>query len=463
MKRYFLIIISIPFILCNREIKTVFYIQPYLQNVTQQGISVLWWTEDSYDSNFVFFSDSNSYLQNSASNIFVPTVGKYLHEAEITNLTAETSYHYFVQSGNHFSRRFTFQTAVHRDSDFHFVVLGDGRTDNKKVIKNHRHITKLAWQQHPHIAFHIGDLVYSGDQLHWDRFWRRIATNSDVLDPGLSFASFIPYYLAVGNHEIYSKETKYNDGNLNSSMLRFKAYTCNPPNNSSNPQWEERYYSYQYGVATFIILDTNNTSDNMLDNHFYLPDGSTPDWEPGSEQYNWLIEKLIEAQQQSAFTFVLMHPAPYSRGTHGDPAEVQSGWQIRILDPIFRQYGVDAVFCSHDHLVERCLTGPENFHQNFDEKDPLNLNYFVMGNSGESARPAAENWQTWMNILNNDSAPYYTRYFYDWAESDHYSFLDIDIKNLQNGNWKATFQVIRDDGKCFDRFSITRELPGRDI
>jgi len=456
MKRIVFLLVIFSQVTCQTDFQPVFYIQPYLQNVTKNKISILWWTYDSYDSNLVHYGKENFSYREIASNEYIPAVGKFLHEVTLSGLESFSQYNYYVQSGIYNSRKYSFQTAIEHDSNFHFVVLGDGRTDNDTVIANHRGVTQLAWQQHPDIAFQLGDLVYSGDQVHWDRFWRRIATASDLIDPGPAFASFIPYYFAVGNHEIYSTKTKYNDGNLDSTMVRYKAYVNVPPNNSRNPNWEERYYAIRFSAAKFIILDTNNTSDDSLDNHFYLPDDSTPDWEPGSEQHDWLIQQLIEAQQQSVFTFVMMHPAPFCRGNHGDPAEVQSGWHIRALDPIFREYGVDAVFCSHDHLVERCLTGPSGFEQTMDDGDVNNLNYFVMGNSGEGARSPAENWCTWMDILENDSEPYYTRYFYDWDERDLFSFIDVDIKNNKDGTWQASFQVIRNDGKCFDHISIIR-------
>ena len=85
-----------------------------------------------------------------------------------------------------------------------------------------------------------------------------------------------------------------------------------------------------------------------------------------------------------------MHPSPYCRGVHGAPDQSQSGWQIRALDPVFRQYGVDAVLSSHDHMVERCLTGPAGYEEAMDDTASANLNYFVMGNSGKSAREAAD-------------------------------------------------------------------------
>jgi len=226
--------------------------------------------------------------------------------------------------------------------------------------------------------------------------------------------------------------------------------------------------SIKYGVATFIVLDLNNTSDDNFDNHDPLGDGHTPDWEPGSEQYNWMVNELQKAQNDGAFTFVMCHPSPYSRGVHGtdDPAvDSQRGYELRALDPIFRQYGVDGVITGHDHMVEHCLTGPEGFEAAMDVTDPNNLNYLVQGNSGNSARAAEDystgDWRTWMDILGDDAAPYYTTYFYDWEHTDYRSFLDINFVNLGNGIWRADFRTMRvddagADAGTFDEFSLTR-------
>jgi len=198
----------------------------------------------------------------------------------------------------------------------------------------------------------------------------------------------------------------------------FKPRKKTSPPDSANPNWDERYYSLTYGPATFIVLDANNSDNSHYDNHQLLPNGSTPDWAPYSEQYYWLIEELKKAKENSAFTFVMFHPAPYSRGIHGQPGEEQSGYNIRILDPLFRNLGVDGVFTSHDHMAERSLTGPPGFEDEMDGEDDKNLNYFVMGNSGYESRAEMPGWENWMSIHNNRGKPYYTVYGYDWSAQD---------------------------------------------
>jgi len=235
---------------------------------------------------------------------------------------------------------------------------------------------------------------------------------------------------------------------------------ANPPNHAANPAWSERYYSFRYGCATFVVLDANNDSNDKYDNHTYLADGTTPDWSPGSEQYNWMTARLAEARNTSAFTFVCFHPSPYCRGGHGSPKESQSGYQLRALDPIFREYGVDAVFTSHDHVIEHCVTGPAGFEKNLDVADPRDLNWFVVGNSGQSSRTAKKGWQNWMSVKGNGKEPFFTRYFYSWAgNSNLASFLEVKLEPLAGNLWKATLEVVRTDGKRFDQTVFQRRAP----
>lgn len=445
-----------------RELHPGFYILPYLQQPTPEGVTVLWWTHDNRSQGRVEYGEGFARIA-AATSERVAAVGKTLHTATISGLEPGTRYSYRVRHGESLSPEYSFGTTVRRDQAFRFVVLGDGRTDDDDVIQRHRGITKLALSREPHFAIHNGDMVQTGEQSHWGRFWRRVVTETDTDDPGVPFASQIPYYLAIGNHEIYEPAIThalgYRRGNLETSMARYRAYVHVPENGSSNPHWEERYYVFRYGAATFIVLDTNNTSDDELDNHDYLPDGATPDWQPGSEQYRWLVQQLDEAGRSSVFTFVVMHPSPYSRGGHGDPDENQSGWHLRRLDELFRERGVDAVLASHDHLVERCLTGPPGFENQMDPTSPENLNYLVNGNAGQSTRRPSDGWETWMDVTGNDGAPFYTTYFYDWAGTEHTSFYQIDIEPLGDGRWRARFQLVRDDERVFDSFEIERRDP----
>lgn len=457
------------------SVKNGIYIEPYLQNPGRNTMTILWWTNEKCAENFVEYGSGKTLQKSKASNEYVPSMKKYLHEAHLTKLTSAALYKYRVRSDAYASKQYTFRTATAADKDFSVAILGDGRTDNDKVIKRHRRVLEQAGKCD--IIFEIGDMVYDGSAKHWLRLFRQVLTASDPANPGSTVASNKPYLMAVGNHEIYMREKEeyapkkfegsYSGGGLHTSMARFKAFAANPANNSKNNHWEERYYAFKYGAATFIVLDTNNTADDKYDNHDLLGDADTPSWHLGSEQYKWLIKQLKKAHGQSVFTFVLFHPSPYSRGVHGTAfakIDSQRGYELRMLDPVFREYGVDAVISSHDHHVEHCLTGPRGFYKKMDVADPKNLNYIGMGNSGQSSRKAKKGWEKWMTIPGSGGKAFYTKWYYKWGgDNSLASFVEIQIKNNNDGTFTAVFEIVRSDGKRFNKFSIKRQKTGESI
>ena len=462
-------------------------VQPYLQNPTQQSMDILWWTDtNEANSRVEYGTDFQSHV--SVTPVYVPQVGRYLNQATIQNLLPGTTYPYRVISGDSVGAPYTLTTAPSADQaaaqGVHIGVLGDGRTDDETVRQRHRELAHLARSRGATLLFELGDMVYDGTQTHWDYLMQAVLTTSSAENAERPTASLVPYLMAVGNHEIYGGDGGYAKAGLTDTMPRYQAFVSHPDNGSADPRWKERYYSLRYGPVTFIVLDANNTSDDELDNHRDIPDGYSPDWEPGSEQYRWMIRQLEQAQSDSVFTIVMAHPASYSRGVHGtndNPGtDYQTGYELRVLDSIFRQYGVDAVIQSHDHLVEHCVTGPQGwwnqpgaFHRDHPDhaawsNDPKNLNYIVMGNSGEGSRDAHPHWTDWMDIQHDDPqappATYYSDYFYDWAGDDQKSsYLDVQLAKADQA-WKATLKVVRRDNATgevaeFDEFALTRAEP----
>jgi hypothetical protein len=449
-------------------------IEPYLQDMTGDSVRIVWWTDVQTTQNVVHIVDpvrttSDATTRQINGTTFVR------HVATVGELSPSTDYEYYVESDGIRSQPYRFRSAVTRGEPFRFVYLGDGRNDDGQVMARHRAVYKTAMDLNPNIIIYGGDMVeygaHNSQEKTWESFFRQVCTTADG---GLPVASSIVHYFIVGNHEIYDPaHDNYASGGLaGTSMARFQGFCLNPDNGSSDPRWRSRYYAFSYGCATFIVLDLNNTSDDALDNHDRIPDGCSPDWEPGSEQYLWMVKELDAAQRTSAFTFIFTHPAPYSRGVHGtsDKAiDYQRGFELRALDPLFRKYGVDAVFASHDHTVEHCLTGPEGYWEKMDVNDTSNLNYLVQGNSGHSARDPHPQWKRWMQIPGAPPETFYTVWFYDWNRSNspaavRCSLHDVEISRVSGNCWQADFQVISVDGlgkqmRCDDVFTIRRTDP----
>jgi 3',5'-cyclic AMP phosphodiesterase CpdA len=176
------------------------------------------------------------------------------------------------------------------------VVYGDSRTQNDK----HAEIIEAIIKTKPAAVFHTGDLVANGlDYREWDVF--------EFVTADLQRA--VKFYPALGNHE-------------ENSRLYFDHFRL--PHN-------ERWYSVSMKKIHFVVLDTNSG----------IPEDSP--------QYRWLENDLKRTDDKGKFKIVVMHHPPYSSGPHrGD----EKGLGQAIV-PLFETYGVDVVFCGHEHAYER--------------------------------------------------------------------------------------------------------------
>src|SRR3990172_10613368 len=124
-------------------------------------------------------------------------------------------------------------------------------------------------EHNPDFVVNTGDMVMSQDKRLWDDFWK------------LSKTITVPYFLAVGNHEVFDKKS----GEL------YKEQVDLPGN--------ELYYSFTAGDSLFIFLDSN------------IPD---QDRKIMGEQYKWLEGELSTSTQRHKFVFV-HHPLYPEKGT----------------------------------------------------------------------------------------------------------------------------------------------------
>jgi hypothetical protein len=202
-----------------------------------------------------------------------------------------------------------------------------------------------------------------------------------------------PFYPSVGNHE------------LNGGSCGYQGYTdvYYLPENAPSGD-EEEYYSFDWGNAHFVALDTNQS------------------YSAGSVQYNWLVSDLQASTQ--LWTFVFFHHPAYSSGPHGSTSGVQTH-----LVPIFETYGVDVVFNGHDHHYERtcpilddaCTTPQDG-----------SVVYVVTGGGGAPLYPASGDW--------------FTAY-----HSSLYHFLKVEVNGC-----RLHLDAIDPNGHVFDSYEMDR-------
>ena len=290
---------------------------PYLQFNRSGDMIVLWETDVAGPSrvDYGVTEGLGHYLDQTA-----PVT---LHRVELRGLDPEAIYHYRIRTGDAQAGPFTFRTPVNWSTPFTFAVFGDSRTSPEQSAAVGRQMAG----HDPHFLLHSGDLVSQGTVYEqWGQQF--FAPLGEVL-------SQIPIFPVLGNHE-QNSEHFYNFF----------------PSGS--------WYSFDYGNARFIALDTNTASGGF---------------EPGTEQYGWLERTLSETA--AMWRIVWFHHPPYSSGNHGCSVA-----QHDAFAPLFEKYKVDVVFNGHDHIYERSF--PMKANQRSGESGVI---YVVTGGGGAPLYP----------------------------------------------------------------------------
>ncbi len=292
---------------------------PYLQDLAPTSITVMWQLDDIVPGKLIVSGPGGEHAQD------VP--GARIVEAKIENLAPATRYHYRVEVGDQ-SWQGEFATAppVGKDVPFSFVVIGDSRNG----IEQHRRVVERMTQEVPDFVLGTGDMVDDGARLdEWQAYF-------DVESP---FLRDNVYYPAVGNHDRHGRGR---------TADTYRSFFSVPENGGES----ERYYSFSYEAALFLVLDSNAYSFALTD------------------QTSWIERELIAARQDPNIhhIFVVMHHPPFSISLHGGQRDLRERWT-----PLFEKYQVSAVFSGHDHVYERA--------------EHNGVHYFVSGGGGAPLYP----------------------------------------------------------------------------
>jgi predicted phosphodiesterase len=280
-----------------------FVVTPYLQFVTQDGITVMWETSRPAKGK-VLYGETGKLGQEQIGDEAT------IHEIRLTDLDAQSPYAYVVEATDDRGRTIrspllSFQTANNEETPYSFGIIGDTQ-GNPKVCKQ---LTDQLWMQRPNFAIIAGDLVDSGpNKQQWVK----------EFFPGMQpLASRVAFFPTIGNHE--------------QNAAHYYNYVSVP-----DPEY---YYTFRYGNCQFFMVDSNKEVD------------------PDSEQYKWLESQL--ADSNATWKFVCYHHPSYSsdEDDYGDMWKGERSeygdTRIRALVPLYDRYGVDVVWNGHIHSYER--------------------------------------------------------------------------------------------------------------
>lgn len=288
--------------------------KPYLQQLTDTGVIVLWTTKTGSNSMVQYSTDSTYGFATNGTSRLLTELGTQLHRVELTGLQPNTTYYYkiYTEAEDLLPEEIlTFKTAPQTGSTtpFTFLAFGDyGRgSSSQKRLRDQMLLDSFSF------ILSTGDNAYS-DGTYSDFDQKVFPIYSDIFKRAAIFPT-------LGNHDYHT-----NAGAPNLDLFDL-------PGNAWRPEDIERYYSFDYGNVHFVALDSNTPL-------------SVSDDAASDDMFDWLRADLSQTTQ--LWKIVAFHHPAYSTGRHGSNSRVQSR-----LVPIFEEYGVDLVLTGHDHIYQR--------------------------------------------------------------------------------------------------------------
>ncbi|MFW6188820.1 MAG: fibronectin type III domain-containing protein [Planctomycetota bacterium] len=285
-------------------------------------VTVSWRTESPLDRPSVRYGpaaeEEASWTQSSDAET-VASAGGFNHHVRLSGLRAGTRYAYRVSGpGGVRGPVCTFRTAPQGRQPFTFAVVGDVQG---RARPSERWQALGRWVSERDVAFLLllGDLVQKGtEQPQWNAFFNCAEPESDRS----LFHSTVVMPL-LGNHDYYGEDQQ---GNRNSEGVYRYLDQFRLPSNGYADVLEGRNYTFAYGPARFVILDTSGRG----------PNGPTH-----ALQTRWLATLDLRDR-----TWVMAaHHVPVVRFLRHVPSTAAR----KVWRPHFYRHYVDVVFNGHNH------------------------------------------------------------------------------------------------------------------
>jgi hypothetical protein len=306
---------------------------PYLQSLGENSVVVAW-IASARGTPWVDYGTTPAYGQ----TVEAERDGARRH-VKLTGLYPGTTYFYRVRAGDRVlaeGGEYRFRTDEGpTDREFSFFVTGDIGTKKGKQVLTSASILRA--DPRPELGILCGDIVYTkGRSSDYDE---------RLMYPWRDLFSNITVWPALGNHD------------WESSPKKNWEHEWHLPNN-------EHYYSFDYGNAHFVALDTQ--------------DGKIYD---RKRQVRWLEDDLAR-HSAAGWTFVYFHhPGITCTYKHNNDAVIDH------FLPVLDRFDVDVAFSGHAHAYERLypITSGRivDREQDPDYVDPEGTIYIVSGAGGK--------------------------------------------------------------------------------
>jgi acid phosphatase type 7 len=372
--------------------------------------TITWRTSPDVKIGMVRYQEGDAFTASAATAYaraaaFTNDLGEdVLFTAEITGLKENTTYAYQVGDGKAWSPAGAFTTGT--SGDFEFLVFGDSQSGSAQnpVYGPWKETLHNAVRDNPGARFfvNVGDLTEIGHgEAHWNAWFDAAA---GVIDR-------IPEMAVQGNHETFvpgSGEDRKPD-----YLTRQLPVPQNGPEGLKG-----QAYSYDYGCAHFVVLDSQQWEEQPLYGDIL------------KAQAAWLEQDLVRSRKP--WTFVFFHKPPYSNTADRTNDDVKAAF-----GPVLDAHHADVVFNGHDHDYSR--TFPMVAGRPMDDFGRGTV-YLVVGRSGNKSydKLTAKSWNA---------------FFYNPSDQPMY----VDVK-MSAG--KMTVTSRKSDGTRIEEFSISKKVAG---
>lgn len=341
---------------------------PYLQNSAAGSVEIRWELDRTGPSSLEYFTGGET-----ERRVKSPFDGRK-HRVRLTGLRPGERYEYRILSGDRaVTERYRFRAVPGDDAPFTFAVFGDFGQGSKGQFAVAKQLEKSAAE----FVLLTGDLIYGrGEEEHYDtRFF----------EPYRNSLRRMNFWPALGNHDLGTKG--------GAPVLSI----FDVPQNGPAALQPGRNYSFDYGSAHVVALDSNASSQVL--ERVIAP---------------WLERDLAVSRKR--WKFVFFHHPPFSSAAHGETAKIRD-----LLVPIFARQKVDIVFSGHDHAYERIR--PRD-----------GVTYIVSGNGGAS-------------LYQHKNPHPYTELFYN----ARHGFTEVSI-----AGGRLELRHINADGQVVDRSELRK-------
>jgi outer membrane autotransporter protein len=226
------------------------------------------------------------------------------------------------------------------DQSMSFVWVADTRGNANNDIIDTTVLTPIvnsivALTPAPSVVIFGGDAAYRGG-TDWLTKFQQVFTDRLT-------AAGIPTAFAIGNHELYTKDT--------SPLEQYALQRQQDFQSMFNSNWVQNgpagytnlAFSFQIGNSLFIVADS-----------YYAPaDGSTPVYKVDKAQRDWITRRL--QNDTASHIFVLTHVPAFSPWQPSPNQDMADFWQTITTAGSATNTNASISFAGHEHLYYRTL------------------------------------------------------------------------------------------------------------